>query len=276
MRVDSHHHFWNYSAEQYPWIAPSMQILRQNYGPNELEPEITHSGIDAVISVQARQTTEETEWLLGIAEQNSFVVGVVGWLPLASPDIGEHLSQYSEGSLLKGIRHVVHDEPDDAFILGTDFNRGVGQIKTHGMVYDILIFAKHLENTIKFVDQHPEQPFVLDHIAKPTIQEAEFHDAWKQSISELAKRPNVACKFSGVATEVKDKVWTVEMIKPYWDVVWEAFGSERLMFGSDWPVCLLRTPYVTWVDAVTELAIGLSEAEREAFWGGNAERIYKL
>lgn len=276
MRIDSHHHFWNYSAEEYGWIGEGMEVLRRDFGPGDLLREIEPAGIDAVISVQARQTVEETRWLLEIAKDNAMIPAVVGWLPLADPSVEPEIEKWSQHAKLKSLRHVVQDEPDDAFILGADFNRGVSLLQKYGLVYDILIFGKHLTNTISFVDQHPNQSFVLDHIAKPTILASNFDESWKSDLQELARRENVTCKFSGVVTEVRDAGWSVETIKPYWDVALEAFGSKRLMYGSDWPVCLLKSGYGRWVDAVKELCSTLSSSEQEDFWGNNAAAAYRI
>ncbi len=276
MRVDSHHHFWDYSAEEYGWINDQMAVLRRDFGPGDLQSEIDNAGVDAVVSVQARQTIAETEWLIGIAEQAEIVHGVVGWVPLADKHVAGELERLTHSSYLKSVRHVVQDEPDDDFILGADFGRGISLLQRYNLVYDILIFAKHLPNTIEFVDRHPQQPFVLDHIAKPTIRSAQFDDQWADNIRLLAQRQNVSCKFSGVATEVRDEEWSVETIRPYWDVALEAFGSRRLMYGSDWPVCLLRTGYSQWVQSVESLASELSDEEQIDFWGENAQRAYRL
>ncbi len=276
MRVDSHHHFWNYSAAQYGWISPQMAVLRRNFTAADLKREIDAVGIDGVVSVQARQSVAETQWLLDIAAANPFVLGVVGWLPLADERVQSEMERLSHFPLLKSVRHVVQDEPDDAFILGAEFNRGVELLKDYGLVFDILIFARQLANSIQFVDRHPEQEFVLDHIAKPTIRLAEFDSVWEKHIRELAKRPHVTCKFSALVTEVRDADWTVESLRPYWDVVLEAFTPARLMFGSDWPVCLLRSQYVAWVDAVKELSSGLTRAEQDDLWGNTATRAYRL
>lgn len=276
MKIDSHHHFWDYSAEQYGWISDEMAVLKKDFGPKELLEHSKSSGITGVVSVQARQTIEETAWLLSIAKGSDLVKGVVGWVPLRNSDVQQDIEKYSHDDSLKGVRHVVQDEPDDAFILGKEFNAGVSLLKDYGLVYDILIFAKHLPNSIQFVDQHPEQKFVLDHIAKPTIRSEEFDAAWKSNMFELAKRPNVDCKFSGVATEVRDAEWTSDLIRPYWDVALEAFGADRLMYGSDWPVCLLRSGYSNWHDTVAEFAGEMSSSEQEAFWAGNARKAYSL
>lgn len=276
MRIDSHHHFWNYTAAEYPWISDSMSVLQRDFGPADLLAEIEAMGIDGVISVQARQSLEETQWLLEIAAQHPYIRGVVGWLPLANSDVRQEMERLSHDPLLKSVRHVVQDEVDDAFILGQDFNRGVALLKDFDLVYDILIFAKQLANTIRFVDQHPAQQFVLDHIAKPTIAAGEFDAHWAIHFRELAKRPNVTCKFSALVTEVRDREWTIAALQPYWDVALEAFSPARLMFGSDWPVCLLRSQYSAWVSAVEQLASQLSTSEQSDFWGGTACRAYDL
>lgn len=275
MRVDSHHHLWNYSPLEYPWIDDRMSVLQRDFTPDDLRHETHAADIDGVVAVQARQTVEETEWLLELAEQHALIRGVVGWLPLASPDIGQVLERFRNSGRLKAVRHVVQSEPDDEFILGTDFNRGVALLPGFNLIYDILIFAEHLPAAIQFVDRHPELPCVLDHIAKPTIGDA-FDQQWSVHLRELSRRPNVSCKFSGVVTEVRGESWSQATLQPYWDVVLEAFGPRRLMFGSDWPVCLLRSEYHEWVSVVEQLTGNLSEDERAAFWGGTATRVYQL
>jgi L-fuconolactonase len=276
MRIDSHHHFWKFSQAAYPWIDARMSVLQRDFLPEDLKREITGLGIDGVVSVQARQSLEETEWLLELASQHDFIRGVVGWIPLQSQDAQSEIERLSHNDLLKSVRHVVQDEPDDAFLLGEEFNRGVTWLKDYGLVYDILIFARQLPNTVRFVDQHPDQEFVLDHIAKPTIAAANFDHLWAKHFRELAKRPNVTCKFSALVTEVRDLEWTVSGLQPYWDVALEAFSPQRLMFGSDWPVCLLRSQYAAWLEAVEQLAAQLTPSEREQFWHQTATRAYHL
>ncbi len=276
MRIDSHHHFWNYSLEDYAWISEDMSVLRRDFGPADLAEVAGSRNIQSVISVQARQTIEETRWLLKTAHEHKLVQGVVGWLPLQSADVERQITEFSKEDLLKGLRHVVQDEPDDSFILGENFNRGVGLLKNYGLVYDILIFAKHLPATIQFVDRHPEQIFVLDHIAKPTIRAKQLDADWMTNIANLAKRPNVFCKFSGVVTEVRDAAWNLDSIRPYWDQALKVFGTDRMMFGSDWPVCLLRASYAEWTDVVEQLCCQLSDEEQQAFWHDNASRVYSL
>jgi len=276
LRIDSHHHFWNYSETEYAWISERMSVLRRDFKPNDLRQVMVESGIDRAVSVQARQSLEETRWLIELAQRNTFIAGVVGWVPLASEHVLQELEVLAASPELKAIRHVVQDEPDDRFILGEDFNRGISLLKEFNLVYDILIFARQLPASIEFVDRHPDQTFVLDHIAKPTIDIRQFDDAWAKNLRELARRSNVACKFSGVVTEVRDEDWSTEHIRPYWDVALEAFGPDRLMYGSDWPVCLLKSDYCRWVAAVEELASSLSPRERAAFWGENASKLYRL
>jgi L-fuconolactonase len=276
MQIDSHHHFWNYDPVEYGWIGPDMPVLKRDFLPATLAGEIGQAGIDGVVSVQARQTIEETEWLLGMAAEHAFIRGVVGWVPLASANVVSKLEPLARSPWLKAVRHVVQDEPDDAFILGSEFNHGISRLKQFGLVYDILIYARQLANAIRFVDQHPDQSFVLDHIAKPTIRSTEFHETWALELRELARRENVFCKFSGVVTEVRDATWSTESIRRYWDVAVEAFGAKRLMFGSDWPVCLLRSGYGEWVSTVRELIVELSPDEQSSIMGANACRAYGL
>lgn len=274
--IDAHHHFWQYDPDQYPWIADDMDVLRRDYLPDDLRALAETSGVDGVVTVQARQTLEETDWLLETAEAHDWIRGVVGWAPLIDENLTTILHRYAGRDKLKAIRHVLHDEPDDDYMLRDDFNRGVAQLVAHDLAYDILIFARHLPQTLRFVDRHPNQRFVLDHIAKPTITTDAFDTGWNKHIRQLAERPNVACKFSGVVTEVRDDDWSVDLIRPYWETVLEAFGPKRLMFGSDWPVCLLRCDYARWAQTVLELAVDLTATERRAVLHDTAVEAYQL
>ncbi len=275
MRIDSHHHFWNYDPVEYGWIGEGMDVLKRDFGPADLGKVAKATKMDGFVSVQARQTIEETEWLCGFAEKSPLIKGVVGWVPLADPEVEKTLDSVSS-PWLKGIRHVVQGEPDPEFILGEEFNRGVSLLGAFGLVYDVLIFGKQLPASIRFVDQHPDLPMVLDHIAKPVISEASFDQQWEKDFREIAKRENLVCKFSGVVTEVRDKGWSKDLIRPYWEVALEAFGPGRLMFGSDWPVCLLKTDYEAWVATVGSLMNELSADERADIMGRNAMRVYAL
>lgn len=275
MIIDAHHHYWKYDAVAYDWIDDSMKAIRQDFLPEQLSKTIEEAGIDGVITVQARQMIEETDWLLELARQTPFMKGVVGWLPLMEDNLECHLIKYSEESLLKGLRHVIQGEDDPEFMLRSDFNRGISMLKKYGLVYDILIVERQLPNTIQFVDRHPNQPFVLDHIAKPLIGKNELLP-WKDNIRELARRPNVCCKLSGMVTEADFQHWTPEQLQPYFEVVMEAFGPKRLMFGSDWPVCLVATTYKSWVNLVRKNIAAFSREEQAGIMGGNAARVYGL
>jgi len=275
MKIDSHHHFWKYSVEEYPWIGDSMAALRRDFLPEHLRAEIAAVGIDGVISVQARQSVRETEWLLALADRNDFIKGIVGWVPLADAGVRECIGKFAANPKLRAVRHVVQDEPDDRFILGADFNRGVAVLKDFGLVYDILIFERQLAASIEFVDRHPQQVFVLDHIAKPRIGEGAI-EPWRANIREFARRENVFCKVSGMVTEADWKTWNEEQLRPYFDTVLEAFGPERLMFGTDWPVCLAASGYARWVETVRKFSAALSADEQEWLFGKTAVRAYSL
>ncbi|MEO1525103.1 MAG: amidohydrolase family protein [Planctomycetota bacterium] len=276
MVIDSHHHLWKYSPEQYGWITEDKGVLKRDFWLKDLSELAIENGVDGFVTVQARQSLEETDTLLGLADQLPLMRGVVGWVDFRSTDIEAQLEKYAEASKLKGLRHVVHDEPDDNFILGEAFNRGIAKLSGRRFVYDILIFAKHLQPSIEFVRQHPDIPMVIDHIAKPTIQSNQFDAEWAAGIREIAHFTNVTCKVSGVATEVRDADWNLDTIRPYWETVLASFGPSRLMFGSDWPVCLLKTEYARWLSAVKELASELSDDEQRELFSGTAQRVYHL
>ncbi len=276
MLIDSHHHLWKYSAEEYGWISDQMGVLKRDFWSNDLAQIAHDHGIDGFVTVQARQSIAETDALLELAEAQTLIRGVVGWVDFASDQAEQQLERYAGNPWLRGLRHVVQGEPDDRFILGQAFNRGISQLVGRDLVYDILIFAKQLGPSIEFAQHHADIPMVLDHIAKPTIQSGKWHDSWEADIRELAKCPNVSCKFSGVVTEVLDAEWDIDTIRRYWDVVLECFTPSRLMFGSDWPVCLLRTDYGRWLETVKQLASPLSTTEQDQLFGATAMRVYGL
>ena len=275
MKIDAHHHFWKYSPEEYGWIDEEKAALRRDFLPPHLSEEIANVGIDGVVTVQARQSLEETETLLRYSHQHEFMRGVVGWAPLISPSVEGDLQRFSKHPKLKGVRHVLQDEPDDHYISRDDFNRGVAELRRFNLVYDILIFERHLPQTIEFVDRHPNQVFVLDHMAKPRIKD-NLISPWRENISELARRPNVSLKISGMVTEADFANWTEAQLQPYLETVLEAFGSGRLMFGSDWPVCLLACRYGRWFEIVSRFIRRLSSAEQERILGGTAAEVYGL
>ena len=275
MKIDSHHHFWKYDPITYSWMNDKMDILKVDYQPVDLKKEIAEVGIDGVVSVQADQSLRETDDLLEYAKVNDFILAVVGWLPLANDNVRDLMDKYADNSLLKGIRHVVQDEPDDDFILGEQFNRGVSLLKEYNWVYDILIYERQLSPSIQFVDCHPEQIFVLDHIAKPRIGDSMI-EPWKTQMFEMAKRENVSCKLSGIATEANWSEWKKEDLIPYMDVALEAFGPDRMMFGSDWPVARLAVEYGPWVEICREFISTLSGDEQNLIEGDVASKVYGL
>ncbi len=275
MKIDAHHHFWNYNSHEYGWIDAEKAVLQRDFLPQDLKPELDAAGIDGVVSVQARETVEETEVLLRYAAEHSFIRGVVGWVPLAGPTARDDLTRLAANPTLKAVRHVVQDELDDDFILGAEFNRGVGLLHELDLVYDILIHERHLPQTIQFVDRHPKQVFVLDHIGKPRVRDRSFA-AWRDAVARIAERPNVSCKISGMVTEADLLLWTEQQLKPYLEAVLESFGPKRLMFGSDWPVCLLGCSYQRWVGIVSDFLSPLSDAEQAQILGQTATDIYKL
>ncbi len=275
MKIDSHHHFWKYDPVTYSWMNDSMGILKRDYQPEDLKEVIDSAKIDGVISVQVDQSMRETEDLLKHASECSFIRGVVGWFPLAEPELDGLLESYATNPLLKGVRHVVQDEADDQFILGDAFNKGIRRLKAYELVYDILIYERQLGPSIEFVDRHPDQVFVLDHVAKPRIGD-QIMEPWRAQMFELAKRENVYCKLSGMATEANWQNWTKDDLWPYAEVAMEAFGPTRMMFGSDWPVARLAVEYGDWVGLCREFISTLSDSEQAMIEGEVAIRAYDL
>ncbi len=275
MKIDSHHHFWKYDPVTYSWMNEKMGVLKKDYQPEDLQAEINSSNIDGVISVQADQSMRETDDLLKHANEHSFIQGVVGWFPLAEPELEGLLERYASNPWLKGVRHVVQDEPDDRFILGEAFNAGIRRLKPHNLVYDILIYERQLGASIEFVDRHPGQVFVLDHVAKPRIGD-QVIEPWKTQMFDMAKRENVYCKLSGMATEADWQSWTKEDLRPYIEIALEAFGPARMMLGSDWPVARLAVEYGDWMNLCRESISSLSETERALVEGGVAAQAYDL
>lgn len=274
LRIDAHQHFWRYSTLEYAWINQEMAAIRRDFLPDALAPLLAAAGIDGVVSVQARQTEEETRWLLELARSHSWIRGVVGWLPLAAQ--GEAIRHTLEAapSKLKGVRHVLQAEPD-SYLQHPQFNAALREVARAGLSYDLLILSAQLPAVLDWVDQHPNLPIVVDHIAKPVITGAPPRD-WTQQLQALARRPNVLCKFSGLVTEVPGWRWTPTLLHPYFDAVLDAFGSDRVMFGSDWPVCQVASDYGRWVAFVQECTASLSQGERDGILGGNATRFYRL
>ena len=275
MWIDAHHHLWQYNDRDYAWMSGQMTALRRNFLIPELDEVTRAAGIDGTVVVQARQTLEETEWLLRLSEDHPKILGVVGWVPLISPEVPDVLESFAARSRLKSLRHVLHDEPDDFYMLRDDFNRGIRALQRFQLTYDLLVFERHLPQTIEFVDRHPGQVFVLDHIAKPRIRENVL-SPWDSNISELARRENVYCKVSGMATEADWTNWQAEQLRPYFDRVLSAFGPGRLMFGSDWPVLTLAGGYGRWVQTFNSFIAELSPAEQESIRSQTAKGAYRI
>jgi L-fuconolactonase len=273
--IDAHHHLWRYTPQEFGWIDESMEVLQRDFLPPDLTAAMATAGIDGTIAVQARQTLEETRWLLDLADASDAIRGVVGWAPIAGEEFPACMEQFDGRAKLKGLRHVIQGERDEHYILREDFNSGIRTMAGSGLVYEILIYERHLADTIYFVDEHPAQPFVLDHLAKPLIA-AGVLQPWASRLMELGQRENVCCKLSGMVTEAKWDAWTPETLKPYLDVAVEAFGPERLMAGSDWPVCLVASGYAQWWDLLRDYFAPFSDSERAAVFGGTAAEVYGL
>jgi L-fuconolactonase len=275
MRIDTHQHFWKYNPTEYSWITDQMKVLKRDFLPGDLLQELKGIGFDGSVAVQARQSIEETRWLLDIAGKNEFVKGVVGWIDLRSEDCENQLKEFVINRKFAGVRHVLQDEPDDRFMLSEPFLKGISRLGKYNLVYEILILPKHLPYAEELVRRFPEQQFVLDHIAKPFIKKGTI-TPWKDDIHKLAKHPNVSCKISGMVTEANWLSWKKEDFLPYLDVVMDAFGPSRLMIGSDWPVCTVSSSYKVTMKLVIDYLLSLNQANRDLILGLNAVRIYKL
>jgi len=272
MRLDSHQHFWRYKADEYPWMLSGWPI-RRDFLPPDLKPKLDAAGLDGSIAVQARQTLQENRFLLNLADGHPVVKGVVGWVDLCSDRVEEQLSEFARHPKFVGVRHVVQDEPDDLFMLRQDFRRGIRRLQQFDLAYDILIYPRQLPAAIKLVAQFPGQRFVLDHIAKPAIKDGTM-SPWREKIRELSGYPNVHCKVSGMVTEADWAGWKPADFRPYLDVVFEAFGARRLMYGSDWPVALLASEYARVFELAREYTATLSARDQAGFFGENAAQFY--
>ncbi|HEV8542449.1 MAG TPA: amidohydrolase family protein [Verrucomicrobiae bacterium] len=272
--IDSHQHFWKYDPIEYPWIKPDWPI-RHSFLPPDLKPLLDAAGFSACVAVQARQTMEETRWLLDLAKAYPFIAGVVGWVDLRASNLASQLESFGGESKLVGVRHVVQDESDDAFMRRGDFMRGIAQLRAYDLTYDILIFPRQLPAAIELARRFPEQPFVLDHLAKPFIKDRTL-DPWRTDLGELAKSGNVFCKISGMVTEAHWGEWKAEDFKPYLETVWKSFGEDRLMIGSDWPVCLLSSDYSRTMRLALDFLDQFGPATRAKVLATNSARFYGL
>jgi len=275
MRIDAHQHFWRYNPARDSWITDEMSVLKRDFLPEDLAPELSANEIDASIAVQADQSESETMFLLGLANATSRIAGVVGWVDLRSPGLAERLEYFSHFPKLHGFRHVAQLEPDAHFLARDEFINGVAQLHRFGFIYDILIYARQLAAAIELVSRVPEQRFVIDHLAKPEIKAKET-DPWADQMRELAQNKNVYCKVSGLVTEAHLRNWKAQDFKLYLDVVFEAFGPERLLFGSDWPVCLLAASYQQTVRLIADYVQNFSKRDQDKIFGANAIRLYGL
>jgi len=274
MRIDSHQHFWKYDPLRDDWIDDSMEAIRRDFYPEELVRHLEEHHMDGCVAVQADQSEEETVFLLDLAEQNDCIKGVVGWVDLCADGAEERLAYFAQNPYFKGVRHIVQSEKED-FVLGDDFQNGISKLAPLHLTYDLLIFPHQIQNTIKLVDKFPNQMFILDHLAKPSIRTGEIED-WERGIIKLAEFPNVYCKLSGMVTEADWGNWKSEDFKPYFNTVFGAFGAERLVFGSDWPVCLLSGQYEDVLGLVESLIRELSQEKQEWIMGLNACNFYDL
>lgn len=278
-RVDAHHHVWNLEVRDEPWITgPAMAPIRRNFDLAELEPMAEAAGITTTVLVQTLSDIEETKDFLALAEASTLVGAVTGWVPLDAPDVADQLAELRSGvggSRLRGIRHQVQDEADPEWLCRSDVRQGLAAVGELGLCYELLTLPHQLPWAIRTVAELPDVRFVLDHCSKPPIASGEL-EPWAAQVRQLAAHPNVHCKLSGLVTEADWSEWTVDGLRPYVDVVLEAFGPNRLMFGSDWPVSLLASPYGRWVSAAEELTSSLSEDEHTALFGGTARLTYGL
>jgi L-fuconolactonase len=275
MNIDAHQHFWRYAPADYPWIGAGMERLARDYLPADLAAVARPAGIAGSVAVQARQSLAESRWLLTLAAAEPFIRGVVGWVDLRSPRVAEDLAPLAADPRFVGVRHVVQDEPDPRFVLGAEFVRGLRHLAPLGLAYDLLLYPHQLPAAVELADLLPEQSFILDHLAKPRVEAGEL-EPWRRDVTALARRPNVCCKLSGLVTEAAWRGWRRSDFTPYLEVAVAAFGPERLMFGSDWPVCLLAAEYADVAGIVGDFVGRLSAAEQAAIRGGTAARWYRL
>ncbi len=275
MIIDSHQHFWKYHPETHVWIDNNMASIRRDFLPADLKIVYIENGIDGCVAVQADQTLEETDFLLDLARDTDFIKGVVGWVDLRAKNVDETLEKYASNAKLKGWRHVVQGEADHNFLLRPEFLQGISYLEKYGYTYDILVFPHQLGAVLEFVKHFPHQKFVIDHIAKPYIKDG-FYEGWAVLMEAIAQHENVYCKVSGMITEADYNAWTPEQIHPYLHHVLEIFGSERVMFGSDWPVCLVAGNYGQVKAVVTDFISGLSVMDKSMIMGENAQSFYRL
>lgn len=274
MRIDAHQHFWKFDPVRDQWIDDSMAAIQRDFMPRDLAPILQKNALDGCIAVQADQSEQETTFLLDLARSHRFIKGVVGWVDLFDPRVEERLEHFTQDEKLKGIRHIVQGQPE-GFMLQQDFQRGIGKLHSFGLVYEILVYADQIKEASELVKNHPDQVFVLDHLGKPRIKQGEL-EQWKKDLQALAELPNVHCKLSGVVTQADWNAWKYEEFVPYFQVLFEAFGTKRVLFGSDWPVCLVSGSYTEWLEVAQQYITQFSQGEQADIMGRNAARVYDL
>lgn len=274
MKIDAHNHFWNYDAVKHSWIDGTMAAIQHSFLPQQFEKILVDNGIDGCVAVQVEQNAEENNFLLALADENPFIKAVVGWVDLTANDLSEQLQQLSHHKKLKGFRHIAQAEAND-FLSAKAIINGVSKLAEYNFTYDILVFPNQLPAAIELVKACPNQKFVLDHLAKPYIKTGEIQQ-WKKDITQLAQLDNVSCKLSGMVTEADWKDWKTEDFYPYLDVAFETFGTSRLLYGSDWPVCLLAADYQKVKNILETYTHTLSTTEQQQFWGNNAIDFYNI
>ena len=277
MRLDAHQHFWEFTAnpDDFEWMSDDYNVLRRNFLPSDLEPLLGASGLDGCIAVQAREIVKETDFLMNLADQHAYVQGVVGWVDLCADNVEAVLDAYSEKPTLKGFRMLIHDRADPDFAISSTHARGVGFLEQHGWTYDLLLRTIHLPAALQLVDTYPNQAFVIDHIAKPHLDGSDWA-AWLSGMQEMSNRSNVFCKLSGLVTEADWKHWQAADYPRFLDKVFEAFGANRCMFGSDWPVSTCATDYHSSKAVVDQWANALSADEKQAIYGGTCAHFYGI
>lgn len=273
--IDSHQHFWRVGRFDYPWMTSDLGVLYRDYLPHDLAPIIEARGVTRTVLVQASNSVAESHWLLNLADENSFIAGVVGWVDLMSPLVDAQLDELSAHSKFKGVRHLVESEPNDDWLIQPAVLSGLRQLSRYRLSYDLLVHTRHLKYVPQVVEAVPELSFVIDHLAKPPIANNEINE-WKQALKPLASYPNVHCKLSGLVTEANWTSWQTDDLRPYVEYALELFGADRLMFGSDYPVCLLAASYDRVLDAFQEILEPLSDADREKIFSNNAAKFYRL
>jgi len=275
MLIDSHQHFWNVGRFDYPWMSSDLGVLYRDYLPDDLTPILVANGVEKTVLVQASNSVEESRWLLELAREHEFIAGVVGWVDLMSPKVTAQLQELTAHPKFKGVRHLVESEPADDWLVQPAVLSGLRELSRHGLSYDLLVHTRHLKYVLRVVESCPELAFVIDHLAKPPVAKNEINE-WSAALKPVAAYPNVHCKLSGLVTEANWSSWQTDDLRPFVDFALELFGLERLIFGSDYPVCLLATSYDRVLDAFQEILKGLSDAGRQQIFSKNAARFYRL